>query len=484
MNDQITETPTGTSPRSTPAKRSHAPKTAKVILTPKRIESLKKTKLAPGKRLVERDSVVPGLAVRVTERGHASFVFGARYPGFKNPTFREIGGCDAMSLEAARAKARLWIELLQKGTDPRDHAAKLEKEEARKRGNAFSAIVEEYISEKVIGDDPAHPLQRRSDIVARTLRNVFVAAWGNRPIAGIGRDDVFTIVKASKRRVKDGNRYRGGPAAARASLGTIKTFFKWSLNQNFGLERNVARDIEPGDLVGEKTSRSHDWSDDAIRALWNAAGRCEYPIREAYRLLMLTGLRLNEVCGARREEFDFRKGEWIIPAERMKGKNSGPKQARSFLVSLNPSMLRIIGDCPRFNDSNTGYLFSTRGGRAQFHIGSKVKKAIDALMLAELRKIATERGDDPRKVVLPKWVNHDIRRMVRTGLSALKIPLEVKESVLAHTKGGLIATYDMHEFKDEKAAALEAWAARLHAIVNPPAPDDGVLRPRFRRATS
>jgi integrase len=476
MSDLINTAAGETPIAARPAKRS-APKIAKAILTDKKVQALKKTKAAPGKRTMTWDGLVAGLAVRVTDQGYCSFVFGARYPGKKFWAVREIGGCDTMTLEAARAKAKNWIELIQKNIDPRAEADRLEKEEARKRADTFSSIAEEYILDKVIGDDTAHPLQRNGAVVARTIRNVFVAAWKDRPISGISREDVLAIIKASKRK----NRRRGGPAAARASLGFIKSLFGWALHQgSYGLDRNVASDIEPRYIIGDKATGTRELSDDEILALWRAADRSAYPICEIYKLLLLTGLRLNEVCGARREEFDFKKGQWVIPSERMKGKNSGPKQARPFLVTLNSAMLQII------DTEANGFLFTTTRGRVQFHLGSKVKKAIDALMLVELQKIATERGDDPKNTVLPKWTNHDIRRSVRTNLSALKdaagrkIPLEVKEAVLAHVKGALVGTYDLHDFKDEKAEALQLWSERLHEIVNPPAPDDGkVIHPRF-----
>jgi hypothetical protein len=60
------------------------------------------------------------MALRVTDRGHKSFVLRARYPPQpKNPTRRRLGGYPAMSLDRARDKARAWQEMIQKGIDPR-----------------------------------------------------------------------------------------------------------------------------------------------------------------------------------------------------------------------------------------------------------------------------------------------------------------------------------------------------------------------------
>ena len=88
-------------------------------------------------------------------------------------------------------------------------------------------------------------------------------------------------------------------------------------------------------------------------------------------------------------------------------------------------------------------------------------------MLRTLRAMARRRGDDPAKVTLPAWTNHDIRRTVRSGLSRLKIAEEAREAVLAHARPGIKGVYDKHDYLDEKREALELWAARLRSIVSP-----------------
>jgi hypothetical protein len=52
----------------------------------------------------------------------------------------------------------------------------------------------------------------------------------------------------------------------------------------------------------------------------------------------------------------------------------------------------------------------------------------------------------------------------------------VREAVLAHVRSGIKATYDHHDYLDEKREALELWAARLQSIVDPPAPNVVPLR--------
>ena len=82
--------------------------------------------------------------------------------------------------------------------------------------------------------------------------------------------------------------------------------------------------------------------------------------------------------------------------------------------------------------------------------------------------MAAAAGKDPKRVTLPDFVNHDIRRTVRTHLSALKIGEEVREAVLAHVRPGIKGVYDQYQYLDEKREALELWGARLRSIVEPP----------------
>ena len=111
-----------------------------------------------------------------------------------------------------------------------------------------------------------------------------------------------------------------------------------------------------------------------------------------------------------------------------------------------------------------------------------MKRDLDKRMLRTLKALARRRGEDHHSVELPVWVNHDLRRTVRTGLSKLKVSRDVAEAVLAHRPPGIVGTYNLHEFEDEKREALEAWAQRIADIVNPPAAPAKVVKlPRRRR---
>src|SRR5262245_15602185 len=109
---------------------------SKKPLTDRAIRSLRP---APrGKRHLVWDAVVPGLALRVTDKGTKSFVLIVRYPGKRNPAPRAIGTYGAISLEAARVRARDWLSSIRAGDDPALR-------EAARRADTFAAISEEYL---------------------------------------------------------------------------------------------------------------------------------------------------------------------------------------------------------------------------------------------------------------------------------------------------------------------------------------------------
>jgi integrase len=73
---------------------------------------------------------------------------------------------------------------------------------------------------------------------------------------------------------------------------------------------------------------------------------------------------------------------------------------------------------------------------------------------------------------LEHFVVHDVRRTVRTRLSAAPVEDRVRELVIGHTQRGLHKVYDHHSYLEEKRQALDWWAARLADIVTQPDADN------------
>jgi len=161
----------------------------------------------------------------------------------------------------------------------------------------------------------------------------------------------------------------------------------------------------------------------------------------------------------------------------MKGREG---KAREHLVPMSAALREVIASVPRIK--NGPYLFSMSAGKRPLAMTGPIKADLDTRMLRTLKAMARRRGEDHHAVTLASWVNHDLRRVVRSGLSALRVQHNVAEAVLAHRPPGIVGTYNLHEYEDETAEALEAWAQRLASIVNPaPAAPAKVVKLRGRR---
>lgn len=422
----------------------------------------------PGRRYEVWDSVLPGFGVRVSDNpdparpgkaGRIMFVLYARFPRSPFPSRRALGLYGALGLAQARDKATEWLALSRKGIDPA-----LAEEQARQaalqrqalaRERSFAAVAEAFIAEKL-------PAERKGREVERDLRNVFLPAWGGKTIDEITDLDVLVIINAKK---------RTAPAQARNLLGTAKRIFDWAIHQRvYGLNASPCDRLKPKAIIGKKIHRQRRLNDDELFAFLRAARRMRYPFGPVYQLLVMLGLRLNELADAQWDE--IRDGVLTIPASRMKG-------GLEHLVPLPPTALAIIEKLPRFRRGN--YLFSSTAGAKPAYMSSKVKAEMDTRMLRTLRAMARKRGHAPAAVKLEPWVNHDLRRDVRSGLSALKIDQRVAEAILAHKPAGIVGVYDVHSFLDEKREALEKWAARLQSIAEPPPPNVVTLADRRAR---
>jgi integrase len=416
------------------------------ILTELAIAALKPAEA--GKRYQLMDAIVPGFGVRVTDRGARSFVLYTRFPGKHGPSHRRLGAVGELTLAEARDKARQWLALIKREVDPADEEERVRREEEERRENSFAAVADDFIRLAVIGSDPAKPKQRKGLEVARDIEREFISRWGKRPITDITSRDVIKVIDAAVE--------RGASYQAHNLLGHARRLFNWTIARGcYDLERSPCDRMKPKEVIGKKALRRRVLDDAELRAFWRATESAGYPYAPLFRMLLLTGQRKSEVAEARWREFDFEKKLWVVPADRM-------KMDAAHVVPLTDEVLAVVSQLPRFKGGD--HLFSTTFGKKPVNGFSKAKQLLDRRMLAALR----EGAEHPAEIELPPFVIHDIRRTMRTGLSALPVPDMVRELVIAHARPGLHKVYDQYAYLNEKRHALELWAARLRTIVDPP----------------
>ena len=117
---------------------------------------------ASGIRYLVHDTVVPGLAVRVS--ASKSFVLVARF-NKKHPTRRSLGAVGKVSLDDAREKARSWYQQLARGVDPK---------RTYEDDPSFGAVRDQFL-DRIRN-------QRHVETVAKIL-NRELGHWSDRPLS-------------------------------------------------------------------------------------------------------------------------------------------------------------------------------------------------------------------------------------------------------------------------------------------------------------
>jgi len=144
-------------------------------------------------------------------------------------------------------------------------------------------------------------------------------------------------------------------------------------------------------------------------------------------------------------DVDLASGVWKKPP-------ASTKQKTAHEVPLSNDAVALLKSLPRGKGAD--FVFSQSDGVRPIARFSAEKKKLDKAMKKELGS------------KLDAFVVHDIRRTMRTGLSAIPNVTDlVRELVIGHTKPELHKVYDQHAYQDEKRHALDAWAKRLRGIV-------------------
>ena len=290
--------------------------------------------------------------------------------------------------------------------------------------HTFESVREEFIAKHV-------SRLRTGKYIAGDLRREF-AAWDLRPVTDIDRLDVLAIIQ--------GTVDRGAPHQARNLFAHIRKLFSWAVSRGtYGLEHSPCYLLKPADIVGKPAVRQRILTEDEWRAFWKVTAELGSPWGALFRALGLTGARRDEIASAKWSEVDFDKKLLTLSPDRMKGD-------AAHVVPLTDSVIDIFKGLPRLGEHC--FATSAKGPVSGF---SKAKRRADELM----RELGAEQP----------WRLHDLRRSMRTGLSALGVQDRIAELTIGHRVQGLHKVYDQHSFLQERRDALARWEQHLLGIV-------------------
>jgi integrase len=385
-------------------------------------------------RAIYWDRLLPGFGLMVTTNGAKSWK--AMYRVNRKAVMETIGSLATIpKVDDARDLARQSMVKARTGTNPVAERKQREQQNARNNPgqedtekNSVNHIVTRYLSKHV----DANYKPRTAKETRRSFAKDVLSRWGKRDISAITRADV--------RRVLDDLQDRG-PSAANHLLAMLKTFFAWTVNEEFiGRDQNPTTDLKP---PSKDVERDRILTDDEIVSFVTGCDKIGWPYGALFKLLLLTGQRRNEVGGMEWSEIDIRERIWTIPAKRS-------KNGKLHIVHLSEPACEILATVPRINGSE--FVF-TNTGSTPVNSWSAAKAALDKHV-----------------PVQEPFTLHDLRRTAASGMAKIGIAPQVLERVLNHTSGtikGVARIYNRYEYANERKSALEAWARHVETLIRP-----------------
>ncbi len=350
----------------------------------------------------------------------------------------------------------------RKGHRPRRDRSGTTAAEARERAlrikHSFAAVAEAFIADKLAKE-------RKARLAERDLRNIFMPAWAERPISEITSLDVLEIINTKKRTAPKMAGALLVLAQAVLQLGNRPANLRPDLFAMRPVEGEVGR---RGDAVaGPATERQRD-----VRVLASQR-RMGYPVGAVYRTV-LTGLRLNEAAQISWPEV---QGDIIIipgvedEGQRWQGgRASGADHRRRCGRSSHRCRAsRTASSCSR-----------SRAGASPMTMTAPMKADLDQRMLRTLKAMARRRGEDHHAVELPHGSTMTCAARSAPVWRHCASRTTSRKPCLAHRPAGIVGTYDIHQYADEKREALELWAQHIASLVNPE-PAKVIKLPRRRR---
>lgn len=237
---------------------------------------------------------------------------------------------------------------------------------------------------------------------------------------------------------------RGAPTTANDVLSLTKRMFSFAVVRHL-IGSNPASAFGMADAGGKEKPRTRALSRPEIATFFQALQTTTQQNRLTFKLLLMLGVRKQELTAARVREFDLDAGVWRLPVDRS-------KTAAAIEIPLPDPAVAAIRELIRLGCSSH-YLLPAR--KSQHRMLPHVSESTLNAALTDVR--AAMPG-------VPHFTVHDLRRTCRTQLAALGVPPHVAERCLNHKIRGMEGVYDAHDYLEERREALNRLAALLVAL--------------------
>jgi integrase len=365
---------------------------------------------------------VPGFGVKVLPSG------GKVYELRSRGRYHRLGAVGLTPLGAAREKARAILSRLDQG---------LPAVPAPDPSASLATLLDAWLAHQRAQN------RRRIDDTERLLRRNLPPALLAKPAKIITPADIRAVLAVCHQ--------RGARVLSNRLRAHLHGLFQWGLRADhdparladpvlFAIDVNPVSAI-PRDAGAERPGeRVLFWGE--VRAVWHTETGLSWIARQAVRLLLATGQRVNEVCQASWAEFDLEAGVWTIPAARSKGK-------RDHLVPLGPLAVELLVELREVYPGP--WLFPARNmpGATQPWGNTALGHACRACW---------------KRLDMPPWEGRDLRRTWKTLAGEVGLPLDIRNRIQGHGLQDVGSKhYDRHNYLGEKRAATLQWERALAA---------------------
>lgn len=366
--------------------------------------------------VVHWDDKLPGFGLRVLASGPRAYIVRYRVNG--KSRVHTLGRIDGLSLDQARKLAGELLAKARLGVDTRA-AIEAARAQAKVQRLTYRRLVELYLAACEADWRPAYAHEVRRYLLTDAAPLLDLPA--------------ATIEPPRLKELLDGLAKRS-PSAAEHGRKALASLWRWAM-QHGHAEANPAANLPQlaKSKAGERTL-----GDEEIGALWRATAE-PGDFHRIVRLLLLTGQRRDEVGEITWSEISLEKAVWTLPGARTK--NHLPHE-----IPLAAPALAILSAVPRREGRDLLFGYG-KGGFAGY---SQCKARLDAAL----------------KFAAP-WKLHDLRRTLSTGMAELGVADAHVEAVLNHVSGhkaGVAGVYNKAQYRAQKRAALELWAAHVTSL--------------------
>lgn len=365
---------------------------------------------------VLRDTELKGFMARKATDGTVAFMFEFRERATGKQHRRKFGTADTMTATQARAEAQAMKAAAQKGETVGAPTP------AQRGTVTLGACVEDWLD---------YVAARRRPATVRTYRtlmtNLTNAPIARTPVDAIARKDLVAVIDDTNAR---------SPSVGAGLYRTIKSFLSWA-DARGHMDVTLPR---ANQIVTTPKPRAVVLTDDQIRDAWIRADSMRALTRDAWRLVLATGLRTG---AAQQITADMISAPSVSGDIMITLPGAIMKSGRDFTVPVCGAIVAMI---PSLQDPEPGHLF-----------GASVTRLNNALT-----RYRAEYGIADMQL-------HDVRRSLRTFAAARGMGRDAGEAALDHAvvRDELEATYNRHDYAADGHRVILAWQSHIIGLINP-----------------